>query len=57
MIGDRRRLDWTLLVLFAGVPGAALALDEPYLLDLFARVLIFAIAAVSLDLILAMAAW
>jgi branched-chain amino acid transport system permease protein len=47
-----RQVEWVLLALFALVPPAALAFDEPYLFDLFARVLIFAIAAVSLDLIL-----
>ena len=36
----------------AAVPPLASAFDEPYYLTLFARIMIFAIAAVSLDLIL-----
>ncbi|MFI4988013.1 MAG: branched-chain amino acid ABC transporter permease, partial [Alphaproteobacteria bacterium] len=36
----------------AALPPAALALSEPFYLDLFTRILIFAIAALSLDLIL-----
>ncbi len=34
------------------VPGAAAALNQPFYLDLFRRIMIFAIAALSLDLIL-----
>ena len=41
----------TFLVL-AVVPAAAWALDQPFYLDLFTRVMVFAIAALSLDLIL-----
>ena len=40
------------LALLALVPPVVEALDEPFYLDLFARLMIFAIAAVSLDLIL-----
>jgi branched-chain amino acid transport system permease protein len=40
------------LVLLALVPLAAAVLNQPFYLDLFRRVMIFAIAAVSLDLIL-----
>jgi branched-chain amino acid transport system permease protein len=40
------------LVALALVPSLAAALDQPFYVDLFTRVVIFAIAAVSLDLIL-----
>jgi len=40
------------VVLFALVPPLAAALDQPFLTDMFARILILAIAAVSLDFIL-----
>jgi len=40
------------LVLLAAVPPLALALDEPFYIDLFRRIMIFAIAALSLNLIL-----
>jgi branched-chain amino acid transport system permease protein len=40
------------LLALALVPLAATALNEPFYLDLFRRIMIFAIAAVSLDLIL-----
>ena len=39
-------------VALALVPAAAAALNQPFYLDLFRRIMIFAIAAVSLDLIL-----
>ena len=39
-------------VALALVPAAAAALGQPFYLDLFRRIMIFAIAAVSLDLIL-----
>jgi branched-chain amino acid transport system permease protein len=41
-----------LLVLLALVPWGAQAIGEPFYVKLFARIMIFAIAAVSLDLIL-----
>jgi branched-chain amino acid transport system permease protein len=40
------------LLALAAVPPLALALGEPFYLDLFRRIMIFAIAAVSLNLIL-----
>lgn len=40
------------MVLLALVPPIMTALDQPFYLDLFARIMIFAIAALSLDLIL-----
>ena len=40
------------VVLLAALPPAALALQQPFYLDLVRRVMIFAIAAASLDLIL-----
>lgn len=40
------------LVLLGLVPPVALALAQPFYLDLFTRIMIFAIAALSLDLIL-----
>ena len=53
MLRDPRRL-WLAggLAVLVLVPPIAAVLDEPYYLTLFARVMIFAIAAVSLDLIL-----
>ena len=39
------------LVCLAALPPLAMALDEPFLVTLFSRVLIYALAAVSLDLI------
>lgn len=54
-----RRLQWIFYAILLGalgiVPFIALSLGEPYYLDLFTRVTIFAIAAVSLDLILGQA--
>ena len=41
-----------LFVALALVPPVAHLIDEPYYLSLFARIMVFAIAAVSLDLIL-----
>ena len=40
------------IVLLALVPPVAHVIDEPFYLSLFARIMVFAIAAVSLDLIL-----
>src|SRR5512145_810785 len=40
------------LLALAAVPPLALALGQPFYLDLFRRIMIFAVAAVSLDLIL-----
>src|SRR5438477_2233598 len=40
------------LLLLALVPPAAAALDQPFYVDLFRRIMIFALAALSLDLIL-----
>ncbi len=40
------------LLLLAGVPPAAALFNQPFYVDLFRRVMIFAIAALSLDLIL-----
>ena len=54
-----RRLQWlfyaALLGLLGIVPVIAALIDEPFYLDLFTRIVIFAIAAVSLDLILGQA--
>jgi len=48
-----RRLAWLFCVLaLAVLPAVVAALDQPYYLELARRVMIFAIAAVSLDLIL-----
>src|SRR5438105_800335 len=41
----------TCFLVFALVPLAALAMSEGYLLSLFARLMIFAVAALSLDLL------
>lgn len=52
---DRRRARWVPMVLFLGfalVPVAVLATGESFWLSLAARVMIFAMVAVSLDLIL-----
>jgi branched-chain amino acid transport system permease protein len=40
------------LVLLAALPPVVIALDEPFYIDLFRRMMIFAIAALSLNLIL-----
>jgi branched-chain amino acid transport system permease protein len=51
--GRRERLIlWAGLVVLAGLPGVALLAGEPYLVSLFSRVLIYGLAAASLDLIL-----
>jgi branched-chain amino acid transport system permease protein len=45
----------SVVIAFAGlaaVPAVAWAMDQPFYLDLFTRVMVFAIAALSLDLIL-----
>jgi branched-chain amino acid transport system permease protein len=42
----------TIFVVLAGVPAVAAAADQPFYLDLFTRVMVFAIAALSLDFIL-----
>ena len=48
-----RKLLWAVaIVLLAALPPVALALGEPYYLDLIRRIMIFAIAAISLNLIL-----
>jgi branched-chain amino acid transport system permease protein len=48
-----RKLLWAIaIVLLAALPPVALALGEPYYLDLIRRIMIFAIAAISLNLIL-----
>jgi branched-chain amino acid transport system permease protein len=48
-----RKLLWAVaVVLLAALPPVALALGEPYYLDLIRRIMIFAIAAISLNLIL-----
>ena len=54
MIADRRRAVTLAVggVLLALVPPIAALTDQPFYLDLFRRMMIFAIAAVSLDLIL-----
>jgi branched-chain amino acid transport system permease protein len=53
---DRTKVLAVLTVLgLALVPVAAWAFDQPFWIDLFARVAIFAIAALSLDLILGFA--
>lgn len=50
---DRRRVFLAaLLVIFAAVPVVAEAIDQPFYIGQFRRILIFAIVAVSLDLIL-----
>jgi len=53
MDSPARRLAVVLgLVLLAAVPVLAAALQAPFYIDLFSRIMIFAIAALSLDLIL-----
>lgn len=55
MLGFIDRRGWiviALLALFAAAPLLALAFDAPFYIGQFRRILIFAIAAVSLDLIL-----
>jgi branched-chain amino acid transport system permease protein len=48
-----RKLLWAAaILLLAALPPVALALGQPYYLDLFRRIMIFAIAAISLNLIL-----
>jgi branched-chain amino acid transport system permease protein len=50
---SRRAIFWTVAILvLAALPSIVSALDQPYYLELARRVMIFAIAAVSLDLIL-----
>ena len=51
---DRRQIWLSLatLALFAIVPPLTIIFDQPFYMDLIARIMIFAIAAVSLDLIL-----
>ncbi len=50
---DRYRISVTAaFVVLAGVPVFAWATDQPFYLDLFTRVLVFALAALSLDRIL-----
>ena len=50
---DRRAVAILILLgALALVPAIALAIDEPFYIGQFRRILIFAIAAVSLDLIL-----
>jgi branched-chain amino acid transport system permease protein len=51
-LGARRITILVGLLLLAAVPPVAGALNQPFYLDLFTRIMIFAIAAVSLDLIL-----
>jgi branched-chain amino acid transport system permease protein len=49
----KRKVFWAVAVLLlAALPPVALALGQPYYLDLFRRIMIFAIAAISLNLIL-----
>jgi branched-chain amino acid transport system permease protein len=49
----RRRILWGVaIVLLAALPPVALAIGQPYYLDLIRRIMIFAIAAISLNLIL-----
>ena len=51
-MSDRGVVTLICLAALASVPVVAAAADAPYYVGLFARVMIFAIAAVSLDLIL-----
>jgi branched-chain amino acid transport system permease protein len=51
-LGRRRIVLLALVVLLAAAPPVATLLGEPFYVDLLRRVMIFAIAAVSLDLIL-----
>ena len=53
LLGNRKlAFTLALLVLFAVVPPIMVWLDEPFQIDLFARIMIFAIAAISLDLLI-----
>ena len=52
MITSRTGILAAILLLLAAVPPAAALLHEPFYLDLLRRVMIFAIAAISLNLIL-----
>jgi branched-chain amino acid transport system permease protein len=47
-----RQIGYALIVVLAFLPPLFLALDEPFYLDVVARMMIFGIAALSLDLIL-----
>ncbi|MGH8737979.1 MAG: branched-chain amino acid ABC transporter permease [Burkholderiales bacterium] len=51
-LGRRRVVLIALVLLLAAAPPVAVLLDQPFYVDLLRRVMIFAIAAVSLDLIL-----
>jgi branched-chain amino acid transport system permease protein len=51
-LGRRRVVLIALVLLLAAAPPAAILLGQPFYVDLLRRVMIFAIAAVSLDLIL-----
>jgi len=51
-LGRRRVVLLALVLLLAAAPPAAILLGQPFYIDLLRRVMIFAIAAVSLDLIL-----
>jgi len=51
-MNPRSRIAVALLLLLAAVPPLAAWLDQPFYLDLLRRVMIFAIAAISLNLIL-----
>lgn len=51
-LGRRQLVLLALVLLLAAVPPAATLLGQPFYIDLLRRVMIFAIAAVSLDLIL-----
>ena len=50
---NRRAVFWTIVIVaLAALPAVVTALHQPYYLELARRIMIFAIAAVSLDLIL-----
>ena len=51
---DRRQIWLSLatLAMFAAVPPRTVIFDQPFYMDMIARIMVFAIAAVSLDLIL-----
>ncbi len=49
---NRRLIMWLGMAALALVPPVSLALSQPYYVDLFTRILIFSIAALSLDLII-----
>ena len=51
-LGRRRIVLIALVLLLAAAPPVAVLLGQPFYVDLLRRVMIFAIAAVSLDLIL-----